>query len=73
MAKDESINYNELTDYGVVMVMDNDTTISTAAEFLERPDAYVFSKTNGEAQISGKVITAAFTKNIYTYMLDSDI
>lgn len=73
MSGSESIDYSELVDYGVVIVMDNNTVISTPEELLARPDAYVFSKSNGEAQVSGTVITAAFTKDIYTYLLNSNV
>ena len=73
MSSSESIDYSDLIDYGVIMVMDNNASITTAEDFLARPDAYVFSKANGEAQISGNVITATFSKGIYTYLLDSNV
>ena len=73
MTSGESINYEELIDYGVIMVVDNNASITTAEEFLARPDAYIFSKANGEAQVSGNVITATFSKGIYTYLLDSNV
>ncbi|MBR4058755.1 MAG: hypothetical protein IKK03_02835 [Lachnospiraceae bacterium] len=73
MSSSESIDYAELVDYGVVIVMDNNTSISTPEELLARSDAYVFSKANGEAQVNGTVITAAFTKDIYTYLLNSNV
>ncbi len=73
MSASNSINYNELTDYGVIIVMDNDSPITTAEELLAREDAYVFSKLNGGAQISQDMISAIFTKDIYTYLLNSNI
>jgi len=69
----KSINYNELLDYGVIIVMENNSSIATAEELLAREDAYVFSKSNGGAQISQNMISAIFTKDIYTYLLNSNI
>ncbi len=77
MSQNENIDYEELIDYGVVILMDNNTSITTAEELLARSDAYIFSKTNGEAQIQTndetEIITATFTKGVYTYLLNSKV
>ena len=53
--------------------MDNTTSFDNAEELLSRNDAYVFSASNGDVELEGNMIAANFTKDIYTYLLNSDL
>jgi hypothetical protein len=53
--------------------MDNTAEFDTAEELLSRTDAYVFSANNGDVELEGNMIAANFTKDIYTYLLNSDL
>jgi hypothetical protein len=73
MTSSQSIDYDELQDYGVIVLMDNTAEFDTAEELLSRTDAYVFSANNGDVELEGNMIAANFTKDIYTYLLNSDL
>ncbi|MBQ6718943.1 MAG: InlB B-repeat-containing protein [Oscillospiraceae bacterium] len=70
-----NIDYSTVAEYGVVVLRDNSKAYSTAEEILANSSAYVFSNKNGDAYIGddGTRILADFTKDIYTYQLDSDL
>ncbi len=67
------INYNAVEEYGLVVLADNSKVYNTAAEILENENAYVFSSKNGDASISSGYISATYSKDIYTYQLNTDI
>jgi hypothetical protein len=73
MTSSQSIDYSKLQDYGVIVLMDNTTSFDNAEELLSRNDAYVFSASNGDAELEGNMIAVNFTKDIYTYLLNSDL
>ena len=75
------IDYNTLTDYGVIVFHDKDGVVSAenlneSAEFLSfanKDKTYVFSASQGTTEIAGKYAAAVFNDSIYTYELDSTI
>ena len=67
------IDYNAVEEYGIVALADNSRTYTDAAEILQNDNAYVFSSKNGDATISNGYISATYSKDIFTYQLDTDI
>ncbi len=69
----QPIDYSTVEEYGMVVLADNDNVYNSAAEILRNENAYVFSSKNGDASISSGYISATYSKDIYTYQLDTDI
>ena len=67
------IDYNTVEEYGIVALADNSRTYTDASEILQNGNAYVFSSKNGDATISNGYISATYSKDIFTYQLDTDI
>ena len=67
------INYNAVEEYGIVALADNSRTYADASEILQNQNAYVFSSKNGDATISNGYSSATYSKDIFTYQLDTDI
>jgi hypothetical protein len=67
------IDYNAVEEYGIVALADNSRTYADASEILQNQNAYVFSSKNGDASISNGYISASYSKDIFTYQLNTDI
>ena len=57
----------------MVVLADNSKVYNDASEILRNENAYVFSSKNGDASIAGGYISATYSKDIYTYQLNTDI
>ena len=68
------IDYSTVEECGIVALADNVNTYATAEEVLANENAYVFSTKNGDAEItSNGYISAVYSKDIFTYQLDTNV